>query len=78
MLKAIFFDNDGVLVDTEHLYFAATRDTLADLGVEVSEALFIDFSLRQGRSIFDLVRESLVLPSGLEQVTFAVQKEVRR
>ena len=27
MLKAIFFDNDGVLVDTEHLYFAATRDT---------------------------------------------------
>jgi len=59
MLKAIFFDNDGVLVDTEHLYFAATRDTLAGLGVEVSEALFIDFSLRQGRSIFDLVRDRM-------------------
>ncbi len=59
MLKAIFFDNDGVLVDTEHLYFAATQATLADVGIRVSEAEFIDFSLRQGRSIFELAPEPL-------------------
>lgn len=59
MLKAIFFDNDGVLVDTEHLYFEASRATLAEVGVAVSEATFIDLSLRQGRSIFDVVRDRL-------------------
>lgn len=57
MVKTVFFDNDGVLVDTEHLYYAATREVLAELGAEVSEAQFIDLSLRQGRSVFDLVRD---------------------
>lgn len=59
MLKAIFFDNDGVLVDTEHLYYEASRATLAEIGVAVSEAAFIDLSLRQGRSIFELVGDRL-------------------
>jgi HAD superfamily hydrolase (TIGR01509 family) len=57
MLEAIFFDNDGVLVDTEHLYFAASRATLAEVGVTLEEADFVDVSLRQGRSVFDLVRD---------------------
>jgi HAD superfamily hydrolase (TIGR01509 family) len=57
MLKAIFFDNDGVLVDTEHLYFEASREILAEVGAVVSEAEFIDLGLRQGRSVFDLVRD---------------------
>jgi HAD superfamily hydrolase (TIGR01509 family) len=59
MLKAIFWDNDGVLVDTEHLYYDATRATLAEIGVAVSEAQFIELSLRQGRSVFDLARAQL-------------------
>jgi len=59
MLKAIFWDNDGVLVDTEHLYFEATRATLAEVGVAVSQDAFIDLSLRQGRSVFDLARDRL-------------------
>lgn len=29
----ILFDHDGVLVDTEHLYYQATREILADLDV---------------------------------------------
>ena len=32
MLKAIFFDNDGVLVSTEHLYLKANQKILAELG----------------------------------------------
>ncbi len=31
----ILFDHDGVLVDTEPLYFRATRDCVAELGVEL-------------------------------------------
>lgn len=59
MLKAIFFDNDGVLVDTEHLYLEASRATLAEVGVVLDEAEFVDLSLRQGRSVFDLVGDRL-------------------
>jgi len=29
MIEAILWDNDGVLVDTEEMFFLATRDTLA-------------------------------------------------
>jgi len=54
MLKAVFWDNDGVLVDTEHLYLEASRVTLAEIGVALGEAEFVDLSLRQGRSVFDL------------------------
>ena len=63
MIKAIFFDNDGVLVDTEHLYYEATRAILAEVGAEVSEAQFIDLSLRQGRSIFDLISDRFDVPA---------------
>ncbi len=36
MIKAIFWDNDGVLVDTERLYFLATRHVLATVGVTLT------------------------------------------
>ncbi|MEO8606075.1 MAG: HAD family phosphatase [bacterium] len=57
MLKAVFWDNDGVLVDTEHLYFDATRATLAEIGVALSEATFVELSLCQGRSMFDVASD---------------------
>ena len=37
MWKAIFWDNDGVLVDTEGLYYQATREVIATVGVSLSE-----------------------------------------
>jgi HAD superfamily hydrolase (TIGR01509 family) len=46
-----------VLVDTEHLYFEATRSVLAEVGVPVSEAQYIELSLIKGHSIFDLARD---------------------
>lgn len=45
---AILFDNDGVLVDTERLYFRANRDVLAEVGVALDEAAYIELFLRQG------------------------------
>ena len=56
MLRAVFWDNDGVLVDTEELYFDATRSVLAEAGFALSTEEYIDLGLRQGRSVFDLVR----------------------
>ena len=59
MLKAVFWDNDGILVDTEELYFDATRAVLAQAGFAFSPEQFTDWSLRQGRSAFELVRGTL-------------------
>jgi HAD superfamily hydrolase (TIGR01509 family) len=56
MLRAIFWDNDGVLVDTERLYYDATRAALGRAGVELTEEAYEDLSLRQGLSVFDLLR----------------------
>jgi beta-phosphoglucomutase-like phosphatase (HAD superfamily) len=33
MIQAIFWDNDGVLVDTEGLFFRANEETLAGVGI---------------------------------------------
>ncbi len=70
-MKAIFWDNDGVLVDTEHLYFAATREALRGLGHELTEAEFIHYSLRRGASCFDLAAERGVDPARIDAARLA-------
>jgi HAD superfamily hydrolase (TIGR01509 family) len=42
MIKAIFWDNDGVLVDTERLYYEATRRVMERFGVALSEADYVE------------------------------------
>lgn len=53
-LEWIFWDNDGVLVDTEDLYFQASAELLREAGVELSREQFVEISLRRGESVFDL------------------------
>jgi len=55
-MKAILWDNDGVLVDTERFYFDASRETLARFGVVFDEPTYVDHCLRHGASCFDLLR----------------------
>jgi HAD superfamily hydrolase (TIGR01509 family) len=50
----IFWDNDGVLVDTEGLYFEASRAALARIGFDLTPAQFVEISLATGRSVFEL------------------------
>lgn len=57
MIKAIFWDNDGVLVDTERLYFQATQETLESVGVSLDQAQYLEFFLRQGRGAWHLLEE---------------------
>ena len=54
MIRAVFWDNDGILVDTEKLYYQATRELLLEAGVDLTEPLFRQISLREGRSVFAL------------------------
>ena len=48
MLKAVIWDNDGVLVDTEELYFKATREVLSEIGVDLTAELFNRISFNAG------------------------------
>ncbi len=57
MIRSIFWDNDGVLVDTEPLYFRATAEILARFGVELTPALFHELFLVQSRGAWHLAVE---------------------
>lgn len=54
MFDGIFWDNDGVLMETEHLYFQANAQALARQGVELTLEDFCRISLRQGESVLSL------------------------
>jgi len=70
--RAILWDNDGVLVDTEPIFYQVTSEILADYGVTLSEELYVDFSLRRGLSLFDLVADR-----GVGQDEIAKSKQER-
>lgn len=53
----IFWDNDGVLVDTEGLYYQASREALAGIGFALTAEQFTTISLASGRSVFELATE---------------------
>ena len=57
MVEAILWDNDGVLVDTERLYFQATGQVLKRAGVELTLERYKEVSLRKGQSLFYLAAE---------------------
>ncbi len=57
MIKAILWDNDGVLVDTEKHFFAATRKTLASVEIDLTRDLFIEFSLIKGFGLSDYLEK---------------------
>jgi HAD superfamily hydrolase (TIGR01509 family) len=50
----IFWDNDGVLVDTEALYFEANRRVLESVGFDLGPEQFHEFYLRQSRGAWHL------------------------
>lgn len=52
--RALFWDNDGVLVDTERWYFQATREVLAEVGVELTEALYFEHFLASDKGTWHL------------------------
>ncbi len=57
MYKAIFWDNDGVLVNTEPLYFEATQKVLAEIGINLTMEFYKHDHLKYNKSSFDFARE---------------------
>jgi HAD superfamily hydrolase (TIGR01509 family) len=56
-VKAVLWDNDGVLVDSEQLYFEVTRDVMATAGVVLTDEQYRDLFLVQGRGAWHLCAE---------------------
>jgi beta-phosphoglucomutase-like phosphatase (HAD superfamily) len=48
--KAVFWDNDGVLVDTERLYLDATQRVLATIGISLTETDYLELQRALRRS----------------------------
>ena len=70
--KQIFWDNDGVLVDTERYYLQANREALAKVGIALEDSLFVEISLTRGISLLELARSQ-----GHTDATIAELKEWR-
>jgi len=55
MFKAIFWDNDGVLVDTEKFYYLANKKLLLRYQIELTEELFRDLYLTRSIGAWHLI-----------------------
>ena len=62
----LLWDNDGVLVDTEHWYFSATQRALAELGVALSMEAYQQIMIH-GRSSWQLALQAGIEPRQVEQ-----------
>ena len=55
-IAAILWDNDGVLVDTEGLYYEATRQTLLDFDVSLTPDQYKRYCLHDNRGAWHLAQ----------------------
>ena len=72
MFQAIFWDNDGVLVNTEHLYFRVTQQVLASVGIDLDAETYGDFFLKQSQGAWHLAAEH-----GISQARLVALREGR-
>jgi len=64
----VLWDNDGVLVDTEGLYFQATKTVLQTVDVGLTPEQFKEISLRRGESTFVLAEERGIDPNRIARL----------
>lgn len=55
MISTVLFDNDGVLVDTERVFYESNRHMLEEFGVKLDETEFSKLSLSKGMSLADII-----------------------
>jgi HAD superfamily hydrolase (TIGR01509 family) len=56
MYKFLLWDHDGVLVDTEPLYFAATQECVRLLGLDIEQTEYLRL-MTAGRTSWELARQ---------------------
>ncbi len=56
MIKSIFWDNDGILVDTEKLYYKASKLTFAKIGIDLTDEMYAEYFLRSSHGTWHLAK----------------------
>ena len=70
--EAIFFDMDGLLVDTESIDFKGTKEVFASAGLDLTREWYIHEHLGKGRSVSEFLREN-----GVAEHRIAELREIR-
>jgi HAD superfamily hydrolase (TIGR01509 family) len=53
--RVIFWDSDGVLVETETLLYDATRQVLEEVGIHISQSRYAELALIRGTSVLESI-----------------------
>lgn len=67
-LKAVLFDMDGVIVDTEPLHRKAYFKTFKELGIDVSEELYASFTGASTKRVCDTLIKNFNLKQTFEEI----------
>src|ERR1700722_13390075 len=68
MIRALLWDNDGVLVNTESLYRQATQQVLASGGVALTDEQYVDLFLVEGRGAWHLAADHGCSPTEIAEM----------
>lgn len=68
MIKAVLFDMDGVIIDSEPIHKRAYYRTFEDLGIRVSEEMFDSFKGQSTYNVCDKLREIFDLKESVEAI----------
>lgn len=68
-LKAVLFDMDGVIVDTEPLHRKAYFKTFEDLGIEVSDDLYNSFTGNSTKKVCEILISRFGLRQTIEEIS---------
>lgn len=58
MIKALFWDNDGILVDTEKLYYKANKIIFSGIGIDLTVDMYIKYFLISSKGTWHLAAQN--------------------
>lgn len=67
-IKAIFFDNDGILIDTEPIWIEANVAAFHRAGFPVTREWYLDYNLSQGKGLTNFLPEQGFSPEQIHQI----------
>lgn len=67
-LKAVLFDMDGVIVDTEPLHRKAYYQTFQSVGIDVSDELYSTFTGASTQKVFETIIEKFSLKNSADEL----------
>lgn len=68
MFKAVFWDNDGTLMDTESMFYHLSAEILSRINIHLTKEFFTNSFLKTGGSTFDRARQQGVSEEIISQL----------